>query len=529
MTCEKQIPHLNQGETLPMTAPTALQQKLAQIGEELAITNFSENEEYCNNHRMAVFLARAAKAGLADLLTNPQARQNAQLVKERLEEFRQALAPYNRGKVPAVDLKIDFEQQALNMDYQHMVFSGFGPVERTCRGFYVDLGSRTPAENPVLAYCMQKFYNLGEPDAYPIEKIKDFERIRFYEKIDGTMIVARRLNNGELFLGTRRMSDGVYVQKARYFLNAAQWQSWLQPDTTYSFEVVLPIDEDEMERAWGNEPGLYLLSSRNHQDGSSRMSDEIAELSSDSLIRKPKTSQFSNLEEAAVVIRDLTDTEGFVAVMNNDPQTIQNVKGENIAVGQGTLRYKIKTMDYLQKARLLAKVRSELGVDEVLASYVNFANQDRFQAAVSPAELNLLNDLMAKKPLDAAKVAPIFGKPADQTEVKKSIQNHFAQVLGDDIVALKQDEIAKISETFTQPLTKLGAEFEKSVAAFYQSPETNYKKFLFSKASTTPRLYQNLIVSFLEGTTKKGDQPMLYLLRCLGSIAEKEATATNEE
>jgi len=325
---------------------------------DLPFQPLSSIEKHTNNYRLAVATAQLANEVFGDLCSQPD-QVDDELIKKRIQYFREiAQNQLNNGEDIHVDVRVDIYKGVVNLDYgRHM--GEFSAFDMMSRGLYLDLKGRT--KDGVLLLPMPKFFNYGEPECPEDGLIQKYKSgtIKFFEKIDGSMILARKLPDGELAIATRRIfhdpnsNDGrmCFTRAAEKFLLEAG-TDWMDSDQSYTFELV--FEEDEMLRPVKHAPGLYLLSARSHIDGASRTSEEIQsqELAGKQLpLYFPQVRIFSDFGEATRYVQTLEDTEGFVATIPMKA-TKQNVTG----VDGRLLRIKFKTPWWFTTHRALAAI-----------------------------------------------------------------------------------------------------------------------------------------------------------------------------
>ena len=169
----------------------------------------------------------------------------------------------------------------------------------------------------IVCYPFKKFFNYGEPLAADI----DWNTAEVYEKLDGSMIKVYNYKN-DWFVGTMNTIDArnapIINQKDCPFDNfyelfmRAKDNSGLEFDSldencTYLFELVSPynkivIDYDDTE--------IYHLSTRDNES--------LEEIDQDIGVQKPKTYNFSSIDNVLESAEDLpASREGYVVVDGN--------------------------------------------------------------------------------------------------------------------------------------------------------------------------------------------------------------------
>ena len=188
----------------------------------------------------------------------------------------------------------------------------------------------------IVAKVMPKFFNHGEPSCPDVPNLP----YQIFEKIDGSMLNSWTYE-GKRHFSTKGSFDNIWIQEAekhrRLYKNFPD--HW-----TVVGEIVLPVGDDELERAVKHEPGIYLLAGVDNYSGKDLSWETLTDAWNGFL---PKVCN-SDLNMLQKWCRDVEDTEGWVVRFSNG------------------LRIKFKTIWYVKIFRVINQLdkRVKLGMME---------------------------------------------------------------------------------------------------------------------------------------------------------------------
>jgi len=488
MECGRFKEHLTE---VSQMAVWKINKVLLRIFPQFQIT---EIEKHSNNYRLACETAKLANEIFGGLVNNPSLQNNKALIQKKIDYFREvARYKLNNGEPIVSEIKVDLKNGVVNLDYGRH-FGEFSAFDMMCRGLYIDLKGRSP--DGILMLPMTKFFNMGEPGCPDDEFI--FENmtgeIKFPEKIDGSMIVARRLENGKLFLATRQTfydpdsdrPEQIYTKKAKEYLDQIG-TDWMDANQTYTFEVVF----DESPHPAKFTSGLYILSARNHTDGASRSSDEIekTELAGkkEPPLFFPKVYQFKSFAEVKAYTEKLENAEGFVATIRMKEATNGNTR-----VPGNILRIKFKTPWW-------------------------FATNRVMMAANKYAKVSRLVNSLPQEILDVTQIKP---KDAFSEERFKTVVADFSKYLNDRFDGYLGGADDLCAEIFSH--WQSASELAKRYMS--ESPGASYgelKKKIFTDPNADKKLrpYVGSLVDLYHG---KGTFNIAHILRLYRDYTEKD-------
>lgn len=117
----------------------------------------------------------------------------------------------------------------------------------TCRGLTLDPDDRVQARPFV------KFFNLGQYQDQPLPE----EPFDVYEKVDGSLIIASRLPDGQTLLTTKGSFDSPQAVAAREIWLARHSDIEIPPGQTWCFEFIAPWNRIVVD--YGKKEALVLL------------------------------------------------------------------------------------------------------------------------------------------------------------------------------------------------------------------------------------------------------------------------------
>ncbi|MEW6734177.1 MAG: T4 RnlA family RNA ligase [Acidobacteriota bacterium] len=206
--------------------------------------------------------------------------------------------------------------------------ANWSAIERICRGLIIHWPSATVAARP-----FDKFFNLGETPETALSALPAGP-IEVTDKLDGSLGILYRQNNGNLAIATRGAFDGVQAQWATAFLqqNYRDRLATLPTDITLLFEIIYP--DNRVVINYHGLTHLFVIGAR-RLDGQDFSYTELSELTSHfalPLVRQEQVDSIDNLIQAA---EERTGIEGWVVRFQNG------------------LRVKVKTEEYRRLHRLI--------------------------------------------------------------------------------------------------------------------------------------------------------------------------------
>lgn len=449
-----------------------------------------------NNVELVKDAAKIAKEIFGNLDKNTSPEE----IKQRTEYFKAVCQEYlNNGEDIHVAVRVNLEKGIINMDYGHY-FGKMSPFDTMCRGLYLDLKNRT--DDGVLLLPMNKFFNYGEPNAPSEEFIQEnTDGVKFFEKIDGSMILARKTKNGELHIATRKTylssdiqtdgdDDAPYAKAAGRYLESLGTE-WMDKDKTYSFEVVFP--EDEMQRPVKHDNGLWVLSARDHKTGTNYTSDQLNTMElgnkDENIIRYPRGASFENMANAYAYAKELEGAEGFVG---------------NFAMRNGgVMRLKFKSAWWFATHKAMSSIKTMKNLKKIA---------------------NMLNT-SAKKYVEKS---TLYGQDIwDENKIDNITVRAFSDYLSqdenvkidgvDDLVGMMKGQW-KEARRYAQDFID-GTEGIQGSAAYNMA-----KKTLFT--SNTPKEFKNYAGAMIDAYYGKSRFSIADMLKYSDSIVEKMNVST---
>lgn len=153
-----------------------------------------------------------------------------------------------------VHIKQDGPYYLLNYSPEAMYSKDMTGVEKACRGLVIR------EDGKIMALCMPRFYNLGEPQCPPLPN----EPYTVWEKVDGSLVIW--FHDGEKWrCNTRGAFENEYTEFASHWWREHVDFRGISAKFTVMTEACL--DSDPNPRAVHHEEGLYLVAVRDNYSG----------------------------------------------------------------------------------------------------------------------------------------------------------------------------------------------------------------------------------------------------------------------
>lgn len=405
------------------------------------------------------------------LFSSPASENRLSRVHELMKAIRQSMQMFGKvsrdtlSQLTGVDLRINvnfFCDGVINLNYSREAIGLLHPLEEVSRGLYL-------TEQEILLLPMVKFYNYGEQPEKDKEIFsKNIQKITFYEKIDGTMIVMRRKGN-RVMSGTRSVflpsfeksneSTSVYLSLLpAYFQQQAGGFEWMDENLTYTFELVLKESEEPFPKAVNHAPGLYFLAARDVHTGQDFLPESLPDVRD--RFNPVKEFSFESIQDAARFFKNAENVEGVVAVLTDVYGNIYRLKLKSDWWFEAHRRITKKKQPFSLAVILKQAGTSPVSCSALAENPAGFFQSEYAEAFLQSGNLETLDDysalfarrfhehyqfvrslLQSHSPAEARK--KIFTEP-----VPNDIEKHAAALLISAFYEGKQIKMKEVALTF---------------------------------------------------------------------------------
>ena len=194
-------------------------------------------------------------------------------------------------------------------------------LNSACRGKVLDLDTKE-----IVAYPLDKFFNLNETKETSIERIEDMIKkhklITVMDKADGSTISITKYKD-ELIITTNGDWDNTQINMAKAMLNEKynHFLNNLKDNHTYIFELIHP--NNKIVVSYGEERKLILLAVRDLKTESLLTYKECQEVAQELKLELIECFEFTSMKDFIHLSKTLTDNrEGWVFRVVTDEEDI---------------------------------------------------------------------------------------------------------------------------------------------------------------------------------------------------------------